>query len=180
MDLITCFLSFFSYLSDRTQIVLIEIRSSSIGYATSGQPQGSVLGPRLFVLFINDMPNELSTSDCYLFVDDSKLYSSATHFDIQRDIDLFNKLTIDNENTFNADKCKVICFNSKGSEISLGLNDISFPSVSSIRDLGFTISKKKNLKWDNHLKLKLFAVNKFFHFYQTFYSIQRLIVNKHI
>ena len=75
---------------------MIENTSSSIGYVTSGVPQGGVLGPLLFVLFIIDMPNSLLTSDCCLFADDSKLYSSATHFDMQRDIDLFNKWTIEN------------------------------------------------------------------------------------
>ena len=74
---------FSSYLSDRTRISRIEKTSSSIGYVTSGMPQGSVLGPLLFVLFINDMPIGLLISDCYLFADDSKLNSSATHFDIQ-------------------------------------------------------------------------------------------------
>ena len=64
---------FSSYLSDRTQIVMIEITSSSIGYVTSGVPQGSVLGPLLFVLFLNDVPNALLTSNYYLFADDSKL-----------------------------------------------------------------------------------------------------------
>ena len=82
---------FSSYMSDRTQIVMIENTSSSIGFVTNAVPQGSVLGPLLYVLFINDMPNALSTSDCYLFADDSKLFSSATHFDIQRDINLFKK-----------------------------------------------------------------------------------------
>ena len=70
---------------------MIENTSSSIGYVTSGVPQGSVLGPLLFVLFINDMPNALLTSDCRLFADDIKLYSSAMHSDFQRDIDLFNQ-----------------------------------------------------------------------------------------
>ena len=64
--------------------------------------------------------------------------------------------------TFKADKCKVICFNSNESETSLGLNDISIPSVSSVKDLGVTISQ--NLKWDNHHKFELIAVNKSFHF----------------
>ena len=59
---------FYSYLS-----VMIENTSSSIGYVTCGVPKGSVLAPLLFVLFINDMPNALLTSDCYLFADDSKL-----------------------------------------------------------------------------------------------------------
>ena len=71
---------FSSYLSDRTQIVMIEKTSSWIGYVTSGVPQGSVLGPLLFVLFTNDMPNALLTSDCYLFADDSKLYFGVAIF----------------------------------------------------------------------------------------------------
>ena len=64
--------------------------------------------------------------------------------------------------TFNADKCKVNCLNSNESEPSIVLNDISIPSVSSIKDLGVTISQ--NLKRDNHLKLKLNTVKKSFHF----------------
>ena len=64
--------------------------------------------------------------------------------------------------TFNADKCRVICFNSNESETSRGLNDISIPSVSSIKDLGVTISQ--NWKWENHLQLNFIAVNQSFHF----------------
>ena len=87
---------------------MIENTSSSIGYVTSGVPQGSVVRPLFFVLFINDMSNSLLISDCYLFADECKLYSSAMHFDIQTHLDLFNKWTIENERTFNADKCKGI------------------------------------------------------------------------
>ena len=141
---------------------MIEKTSFSIGYVTSGVPQGSVLGPLLFVLCNNDMPNAFFNSDCYFFADDRKLYSSATHFDIQRDIDLSNKWTIENEMKFNADKCKVNCFNSNESKSSIVLNDISIPSVSSIKDLGVTISQ--NWKWNKHLKLKFKAVNKSFIF----------------
>ena len=149
---------------------MIENLSSSIGYVTSGVLQGSVLGPLLFVLFIIDMSNALLNSDCYLFADDSKLYSSATHFDIIRDIDLFNQWTIENEMTFNADKCKGICFNSNESETSLCLNDISIPSVSSIKGLGVTISQ--TILNSRLLRLIIFLL------YQLFYSIQRLNVDQ--
>ena len=64
--------------------------------------------------------------------------------------------------TLKADRSKVNCFNSNESESSIVLNDISIPSVSSIKDLGITIYQ--NLKRDNHLKLKLNTVKKSFHF----------------
>ena len=65
---------FASYLTNRTQIVLINNEASPKNHVTSGVPQGSVLGPLLFILFINDMPAVLKPSNCFLFADDSKLY----------------------------------------------------------------------------------------------------------
>ena len=76
--------------------------------------------------------------------------------------------------TFNADKCKGICFNFNESETSLGLIDISIPSVSSIKD--HRVTNSQILKWDNQPKLKLIAVKKSFPFIKR--SIQRLIVNQ--
>ena len=61
---------------------------SSWAYAKSGIPQGSVLGPILFVIFINDMPNAI-TNSCMLFADDAKLYTHLTKEDassLQEDI----------------------------------------------------------------------------------------------
>ena len=43
----------------------------------SGVPQGSVLGPFLFIIYVNDMPNVVS-SDLYMFADDTKLYRTIT------------------------------------------------------------------------------------------------------
>ena len=153
---------FASYLTNRTQNVLINNEASPKGHVTSGVPQGSVLGPLLFILFINDMPAVLKTSKCFLFADDSKLYSKYDFSLVQIDIDLFINWTLENEMTFNSDKCKVICFNSTSPKSTLCLNDYPIPSVSSIKDLGVTISS--DLKWDIHIKTKLVAVNKAFHF----------------
>jgi len=70
-----------AFLSNRTQVVNISGFMSEIVYITSGVPQGSVLGPTLFLLFINDIEDILfDTSVCMkLFADDVKLYSSFTH-----------------------------------------------------------------------------------------------------
>ena len=60
-------------MTNRKQKVLIEGEASTWSEVKSGIPQGSDLGPILFVIFINDMPKSLS-SVCKMFVDDPKVY----------------------------------------------------------------------------------------------------------
>ena len=62
-----------SFLSERNQQVLVEGHSSQSTPVTSGVPQGSVLGPLLFLLYINDMPGKVASTS-RLFADDSLLY----------------------------------------------------------------------------------------------------------
>jgi len=62
-----------SFLAERTQQVVINGSASIPIQVTSGVPQGTVLGPLFFLLYINDLPNNL-TSDVRLFADDCLLY----------------------------------------------------------------------------------------------------------
>ena len=62
-----------SFLAERTQQVVINGSASKLIQVTSGVPQGTVLGPLLFLLYINDLPNNL-TSNVRLFADDCLLY----------------------------------------------------------------------------------------------------------
>ena len=65
---------FRSYLTDRKQYVSFNGESSEILNITCGVPQGSVLGPLLFLLYINDLPNISNKLSFFLFADDTNLY----------------------------------------------------------------------------------------------------------
>jgi retron-type reverse transcriptase len=64
---------FESYLTNRKQQVVIDGKSSEWQCIKAGVPQGSVLGPLLFLIYINDITENLET-DCFLYADDTSLY----------------------------------------------------------------------------------------------------------
>ena len=73
-------------LSNRLQWVKVGTSCSNKCNVTSGIPQGSILGPTLFAIYINDLPNSL-TSQCKRFADDLKIYNKSFNHDIvQMDI----------------------------------------------------------------------------------------------
>ena len=65
-----------NYLTDRQQRVVLNGRTSSKQNVYAGAPQGSVLGPPLFLIYINNLPDGL-TSLCHIFADDSSLFSKV-------------------------------------------------------------------------------------------------------
>lgn len=69
-----------SYLHDRQQQVCISGVLSDTKIINTGVPQGSILGPILFLIFINDFPNCLTSTECLLYADDTTVY--ASHNDI--------------------------------------------------------------------------------------------------
>ena len=63
-----------SFIDNRSQQVMIDGHFSIGAKITSGVPQGSILGPLLFLIYINDLPNCVQNSVCRLFADDCILY----------------------------------------------------------------------------------------------------------
>ena len=102
-----------NYLKDRKQCVVVGGCKSGLRPVASGVPQGSILGPLLFVLFINDMADEVSEdTSLLLYADDTKIWRRIVdwfdHLQLQQDILSLYKWSRDNLMNFHPDKCKVL------------------------------------------------------------------------
>lgn len=104
-----------SFLKGRSQVVKVNGEESFPESVMSGIPQGSVLGPILFVIYINDLPDVVK-SKIYLFADDTKLLSKIQSKDdslyLQEDINALGKWSNDWLLKFNLDKCHVLTLGS--------------------------------------------------------------------
>ena len=81
---------------------------------SSGVPEGSNLGPLLFILYINDLPSSISFSNTLLFTDDSKVSKAISSIsdsaDLQSDLNSIHMWSFVNGLSFNAQKCLYLCF----------------------------------------------------------------------
>ena len=77
-----------SYLSDRQQYIHLDSdTTSSLRRVDVGVPQGSCLGPLLFLIYVNDLPNATELLDSILFADDTSLFGAFSKFTADRKID---------------------------------------------------------------------------------------------
>ena len=96
------------FLHQRTQLVSVNTAKSREAGVASGIPQGSVLGPILFVLYINDLPRQ-AESHVRMFADDTKLFSESNDADaLQRDLDSLQRWSSDWLLQFHPEKCSVL------------------------------------------------------------------------
>ena len=153
---------FSSYLDERSQCVKLNNTFSSKITVSSGVPQGSVLGPLLFILFVNDMPNLIVYGTPFLFADDMKVLFDVDPRQIQSDIDNLYLWSIANGLIFHPSKCKILPFGSSSFDESFILGDNDLPVVDNIKDLGFLITH--NLSWNSHIDHKLATARKIFGF----------------
>ena len=131
-----------SWLSNKQQRVTIDGSKSNWGGKTSGVPQGSVLGPLLFIIYINDLDNGIS-SDISKFADDSKIgriiKSESDVKDLQGDLDRLNEWMVKWQMDFNIDKCKVVNIGRKNPQ-NRYINRIMLNRSECERDLGVQVS----------------------------------------
>ena len=146
------------YLSNRRQRVVIDGYSSSLTEITSGVPQGSILGPLFFVLFINDLAEVVcSTSTIALYADDSKMFRIINCDDdqtiFQNDLDKLYQWSLCNLMNFNSKKCKIMRITKKQVPFTskVNLNDTVLDEVKEFKDLG--ILTDNNLSWNSHIDM---------------------------
>ena len=100
-----------SFLDNRTQTVVVDGKQSRTAPVTSGVPQGTVLGPILFLAYINDLPDNI-TSQVRLFADDTVVYAAISRMDdslaLQRDLDTLQTWENKWDMEFNPSKCQVL------------------------------------------------------------------------
>ena len=133
-----------SFLTGRRQRVVLCGEKSQWAPVLSGIPQGSVLGPTLFVLYINDLPQSVQ-SLIKLFADDAKLYccdqSQASRLQMQADLDAMSEWSTKWLLPFNEAKCKTLHLGPRNIHQQYMLNNTMLEQVRSEKDLGVIVDE---------------------------------------
>ena len=144
-----------SFLSRRTQRVVVDSYSSDSAPVTSGVPQGTVVGPMLFLIYIDDITEGI-TSSVRLFADDCLLYREIrSHEDtvtLQRDLDQLHAWSSRWQMNFNIKKCNIMSVTNKRKnaiKTTYSMNGQPFDRVDTIEYLGVSLSNK--LTWNAHI-----------------------------
>lgn len=152
-----------SYLTGRTQFVTIDGIKSNVCPINVGIPQGSVIGPLLFNVFINDITQIKTNFDILMYADDTTLVSNLEKFgnltspeEVQRVInnDLLQISTwlVDSKLFLNTEKSKLMIFYKHPKKIpnlNITLNDVRIERVNNFNFLGITIDE--NITWKAHI-----------------------------
>lgn len=155
-----------TYLSGRDQIVNIDNNYSTSLPVPSGVPQGSVLGPLLFAIYLTDLPECLSHCRYHFYCDDLQIYLDTTPTDFPQAIDLINEdlksisqWCTTNFLSLNPSKCQVLVvgfpksvsrvLNNNPKNVVLDNNAVPFEKKV-VNDLGILVDS--NLTWHEHVQ----------------------------
>ena len=185
---------FQSYLTSRQQCAIVGTKTSSLSTMKFGVPQGSVLGPILFSLYINDLPLYMEAL-CELFADDTSLHNHHKNLDtlmnsLQHSVDNLINLTEMNHMALHPDKTKFMLVTTRQKRQNLlpNLPPLTIKSdiiqeVQNHKVLGITIDN--NLSWTPHMNApckkistKVFQFSRLKHFVN--FRVRKLFFTSHI
>ena len=152
---------FSSYLTNREQVCAVNGTTSSPKKITCGVPQGSILGPLLFLLYINDLTDCLDKTTPCLYADDTQIFSAATDLtelneNLNHDMDKLTEWLNKNKLQYHPTKTKLMYIGSSHNiktvncDSSIMINNQPVPRVRSFTCLGVKLDEI--LEWDDHIE----------------------------
>ena len=145
------------FLTNRCQTVLVNGCRSKVILVISGVPQGSVLGPLLFLIFISDIDLSVKQSSLSSFADDTKLTKSISSTkdasDLQCDLNAVYSWAVDNNMVFNNDKFELLRYNTSAVQVPFQYIDCDNEFIlekDSVKDLGVLMTN--NGKFSSHIQ----------------------------
>lgn len=167
-----------SYLENRKQFVLFENNKSTMSMIDTGVPQGSILGPLLFLVYINDLPFFNNSFNTIMYADDTTLFgnledfSSATlEFDINSKLKKLNSWFKYNKLSLNTNKSKLMIFRKRKQikSIDIQIDGILISETDHFNFLGIVFNNK--LTWTNHVSIVEEKVSKTIHIIRRYQFI---------
>lgn len=171
-----------SYLSDRSQKIVVNNISSTNLNIMSGVPQGSILGPLLFIIYTTELINSISDCKVQAYADDTVLYkhfpvenSDQSVLDVNSELTWIRSLSIEHDLKLNSSKSKIMLFGSKNKvnyimdNFHFDIDGIILPIVKEANCLGVNLDT--NFRFKTHIK-KLMQ--------RSFSSLKLIYSNRHL